>query len=72
MKAYEFPSKVTPEGKLELPESLRTSLQSDQVVKVIVLVSELEDVEYQNAWSKLTAEQFLAGYSNSDAIYDQI
>ncbi|HEY9812560.1 MAG TPA: hypothetical protein V6D31_03340 [Candidatus Sericytochromatia bacterium] len=70
MKAYEFPSKVTPEGKLELPESLRTSLQSDQVVKVIVLVSEQEDLEDQKAWSTLTAEQFLAGYSGTDAIYD--
>ncbi|AFZ13835.1 hypothetical protein Cri9333_2996 [Crinalium epipsammum PCC 9333] len=72
MKAYEFPSKVTPEGKLELPETLQTSLKSEQVVKVIVLVSEQEDIEDKKAWSTLTSKQFLVAYSNSDAIYDQI
>ncbi len=45
MKAYEFPSKVTPEGKLEFPESVRNSLPIDQVVKFIVLVSEQQDLE---------------------------
>jgi len=29
-------------------------------------------VEEQAAWSRLTAEQFSAGYSEADAIYDRI
>jgi hypothetical protein len=28
------------------------------------------DIDEQSAWSRLTAEQFLAGYSEGDAIYD--
>lgn len=54
MKAYEFPIKVTPEGKLELPEALLKLLPSDQVVKVIFLISERGDTKEKAAWSHLT------------------
>lgn len=40
MKAYEFPAKVTPEGRLEFPESLLQHLPSNQQVRVIILVGE--------------------------------
>ena len=71
MKAYEFPAKVTSEGKLELPESMLAVLPRDQIVRVIVLIPEAADDE-QAAWAKLTAEQFLAGYSEADSIYDTL
>jgi len=29
-------------------------------------------MEEQAAWSRLTAEQFFAGYSEADAVYDRI
>jgi hypothetical protein len=45
MKAYEFPTKITPEGTLEVPDELMDSLPSDQVVRVIVLVNEPVDEE---------------------------
>ena len=72
MKAYELPIKVTPEGKLELPDALMKLLPANQVVRVIILVSEPTDMEEQTAWSRLTAEQFFAGYSETDAVYDKI
>lgn len=72
MKAYEFPIKVTSEGKLELPDALLKLLPNNQVVRVIILVSEPTDVEEQEAWSRLTAGQILAGYSEADSIYDKI
>ena len=72
MKAYEFPIKVTPEGRLELPDALLKLLPSNQVVRVIILISEPTDMEEQAAWSRLTAEQFFAGYSEADAVYDRI
>jgi hypothetical protein len=40
MKAYEFPCKVTPEGRLELPEALTKLLPANQVVRVIILLNE--------------------------------
>jgi len=72
MKAYELPVKVTPEGKLELPEALLALLPREQVVRVIFLVPEPEDSEEHTMWSRLTVEQFFAEYSEADAIYDRI
>lgn len=72
MKAYEIPAKVTREGRIESLDALLELLPRDQVVRVIVLVPEPTDNEEQAAWSRLTAEQFLAGYSEADSIYGRI
>ncbi len=57
MKAYEFPCKVTPEGR---------------VVRMVILLNEPIKREDQEVWARLTAEQFFAGYSEADAVYDEI
>ena len=73
MKAYEFPAKVTTEGKIELPDTVLQQLPHNQQVKVIILVNELsEDEEDDKVWHRLAAEQLLKGYSEEDAIYDTI
>jgi len=72
VKAYEAIAKVTSEGKLELPDSVLQLLPSNQVVRVIVLVSEQTDKLEQIDWSRLTAEQFLASYEQADTIYDTL
>jgi len=70
MKAYEFPVKITPDGKIELPDKLSKLLPSNQTV--IILINEQTDIDEQINWSRMTAEQFLAGYSEADAIYDRL
>lgn len=45
MKAYEFPAKITPDGKLELPDVQLEDLPRNSVVRVIVLVEEQTDEE---------------------------
>lgn len=72
MKAYEFLAQPTPEGKLQLPEAISQVLSTNQTIKVILLIDEPEDSSEKIDWSQFTAEQFLAGYSKADAIYDQI
>lgn len=72
MKAYEIPVKISAEGKLELPEDLLTLLPREQVVRMVILVPESTDREEHAMWSRLTAEQFFAGYSETDSIYDRI
>jgi len=72
MKAYEVAAQVTPEGEFVLPATFVAQLPRQQIIRVIVLVPEPTDLEEQAAWSSLTAEQFLAGYSEADAIYDQM
>jgi hypothetical protein len=72
MKAYEFPAQLTPEGKLEVDEGLLPSLPVKQMVKVILLIDEPADSAEKNSWVQLTKEQFFSGYSEADAIYDNI
>ena len=73
MRVYEVPIDMTPEGKLELPEALMDRMVQGQSVRLIALVDESEDdKEYDRDWARVTAEQFLAGYSDSDSIYDTI
>ncbi len=70
MKAYEFPVKVSPEGRLDLPDSVLELLPRDQMVRVIILLPESDDSEDAD-WERLTAEQFLAGYDEADSVYDR-
>lgn len=71
MKAYEVPAKVTSDGKLELPTTLPW-LPPEQTIKVILLVPEQTDLDENLIWNRFVANQFLAGYNEADAIYDQI
>jgi hypothetical protein len=71
MKAYEIPVKVAAEGKMELPDALLAVLPRNQTVRVIILVPESADREEDTAWSRLATEQFLAGYSETDSVYDR-
>jgi hypothetical protein len=67
MKAYEYYAEVLPDGHLSLPEGLREKIKGDAKVRVMVL---LEDDDA--AWNNLTMTQFLKGYSEKDALYDNL
>jgi hypothetical protein len=69
MKALEFRTQITAENTLALPPEISAQLSPDQTVRVLLLVSGVEEKE---DWNRLTAEQFLMGYAESDAIYDQL
>jgi hypothetical protein len=45
MKAYEFPAKITTEGKIELPDTVLHQLPHNQQVQVIILVNEPSEDE---------------------------
>jgi len=74
MKTYEFPAKLNPEGKLDLPEKLLKELPINQELRVIVLVQETKDLESEENkyWSRIAIEQFFSEEDDSDSIYDQI
>lgn len=69
MQAYEFPTKINRDGSIDVPDDLRSVLPADRDVRVILLVDDTTDE--QTAWTQVTAEQFLAGYADADAVYDQ-
>ncbi len=68
MKAIEFKAKMK-NHLIRVPKNISANLSEDKEVRVIVLLDEFEENEDSN-FKKLTKEQFLAGYSDSDAIYD--
>jgi hypothetical protein len=69
MKAFEFQTRIGPEGTVPIPSDLRDEVGPDQPVRVLLLVAESTD---DADWARLTARQFLQGYDVQDAIYDNL
>ena len=63
---------MTADGKLEIPEHLLASLPRGQSLRVIILIPEAPDSAESALWARLTSEQFSAGYSEADSVYDTI
>lgn len=68
MKAVEFKTRMKNKS-IRVPEKLSSVLYEDRNIRVIVLFEEKENQE-DNDFRTLSKEQFLAGYSDSDSIYD--
>jgi len=69
MRAFEFKSSLSPDGTLPVPQNVAEQLGKDQPVRVIVLIPEADE---EPEWAQLTRDQFLKGYAESDAIYDEL
>jgi hypothetical protein len=67
MQAYEFNVQTSEKGELLIPPEIQRLLRERRQARVIVL---FEDEEA--AWERLTMDTFLAGYSEKDAIYDNL
>ena len=67
MKAYEYYGEILPDGHLSLPEDLKNKLKADSKIRVMLLLDEDE-----KGWDQLMMSQFLKGYSEKDAIYDNL
>ncbi len=67
MKAYEYYAEILPDGHLSIPDDLRAKLKLVSKVRVMLLLED-DDAE----WEKLTASEFMAGYSEKDSIYDAL
>jgi hypothetical protein len=69
VKALEFEARLGTDANLRVPEELAAQIPKEGAVRVIVLVPEnSEDLD----WRRLTQEQLLVGYSESDSIYDAL
>jgi hypothetical protein len=69
VKALEFESKLGADANLSVPAEVAIQIPKEEPVRVIVLLPEsIED----EAWQRLTRDQFLKGYSESDSIYDAV
>ena len=68
MKAVEFKSQLK-NKTIQIPDSLSSELSGGKEIRVIVLYEE-EENQGETDFQNLVREQFLAGYSESDSIYD--
>ena len=69
MKAFEFQTKLTRNQTLDLPTDLKAQIEPGSSVRVILLLAESTE---ESNWKRLTAEQFLQGYAESDSVYDKL
>ncbi len=72
MKAIEFEAELI-NNTINIPEDfqLELSLSKDKHVRVIVLIDDIEkngDIEF----NKMLTNQFLKGYDETDAVYDDL
>ena len=65
MRAYEFESSVDEKGYMKLPLQLINLIPKNKNLRAMVFIED-ED----NLWKGFVREQFIAGYADSDAIYD--
>ena len=69
MKQFEFQAVVGNDEKLKIPTDVAAQIEPNCRVRVVVLVPDRTE---DQQWDKLTVEQFLQGYSDADAIYDNL
>jgi hypothetical protein len=69
MKTLEFNATLDTESNLRVPTELAAQIPAREPVRLIVPLPKDQDCR---DWDRLTAEQFLAGYSESDSIYDSL
>ena len=69
MKTLEFQTYINPDNTVKIPPGVAVHIQREHPVRVVLLIPESAD---DRDWADLTAEQFLKGYTDSDAIYDEL
>lgn len=69
MQQYEFQTMWTSDATVKIPHEVAAHLLPDRPFRVVLLVP---DHEEDQEWSSLSAEEFLRGYADSDAIYDDL
>jgi len=67
MRTYEYLAEVLPDGHLSMPENIKDMLKPESKVKVMLV---LEDEETE--WNNMAMSQFLKGYADKDAAYDNV
>lgn len=70
MQALEFET-IIEDNKILIPREMKSNLSHQKHVRVIVLIEDKPSQEAED-FQQLTREQFLNGYAESDAIYDNV
>ena len=69
MKKFEFQTYVNADETVSVPTEVAAQIERSCPVRVVMLIP---DNAEDKQWADFTAEQFLKGYADTDAIYDDI
>jgi hypothetical protein len=69
MKTLEFWTCINPDYTLSVPREVAIQIEKEQPVRVILLIPVSGE---DQTWAQLTTDQFLKGYTDGDAVYDQL
>lgn len=73
MQAYECTAEIDAAGALHLPLNVQHYVRSHDKVRVLLLLDDSPvTTTEQQVWNSLTANEFLRGYAEDDAIYDAL
>jgi len=68
MKAVEFKAKIK-NRLIKVPKNIGPDLSEGKELRVIILQEET-GTQSHNSFKQLSEKQFLAGYTDSDSVYD--
>lgn len=69
MKKFEFQTHVNDDETVNIPADIAAQIERNSPVRVVMLIP---DQGEDQQWADFTSEQFLQGYADSDAIYDDV
>ena len=69
MKKFEFETHVNDDETVNIPTEIAAQIERNSAVHVVMLIPDHTD---DQQWTDFTAEQFLQGYADTDAIYDDV
>lgn len=67
MKTYKYYAKVLADGHLSIPEDLKDKLKPESKIRVMLMLDDEDTL-----WNAMAMSQFIKGYSDKDAIYDNL
>ena len=67
MIAYEYHAKLLKDGHLSIPSDIKSKIKPDTEFRVLIMLDEEAE-----SWNRLTASEFVKGYSAKDSIYDTL
>jgi hypothetical protein len=67
MKTYKYYAEVLADGHLSIPEDLKDKLKPDSKIRVMLMLDDEDTL-----WNDMAMSQFIKGYSDKDAIYDNL
>jgi len=69
MKTLDFTAEVKADNTLSVPAEVADQVRDAGAVRVVII---LPDPDEDADWRRLGMERFLQGYSEADALYDEL